>query len=133
MLDKTCLSCKEQITKRHQLKYCSNKCQHEWQYKTYINNWRTNKTSESIQTVNISRYLKRYFFEKFKEKCSACGWDKKHPTTGHPPLEIDHIDGNSNNNEESNLRILCPNCHALTINYKSLNKGKGRAWRKKTI
>ena len=30
----------------------------------------------------------------------------------------------SNNNDISNLQILCPNCHAMTENYMSLNKGK---------
>jgi 5-methylcytosine-specific restriction endonuclease McrA len=38
------------------------------------------------------------------------------------PLELDHIDGNSDNNELSNLRILCPNCHARTSTYRGKNK-----------
>lgn len=29
-------------------------------------------------------------------------------------LELEHIDGNNTNNEESNLLLLCPNCHAQT-------------------
>ncbi len=127
-MNKTCLNCKKEILLRHQNKYCSNICQHEWQYKIYIQDWKN--TNTPLRTKNISKYIKRYFLEKFKEKCSICGWNKKHPTTGHAPLEIDHIDGNSNNNIETNLRILCPNCHSLTVNYKSLNKGSGRNWRK---
>lgn len=35
------------------------------------------------------------------------------------PLELDHIDVNNKNNEESNLRILCSNCHALTPTYRN--------------
>lgn len=42
------------------------------------------------------------------------------------PLEIDHIDGNSENNSEENLRLICPNCHSLTATYKGANRGKGR-------
>lgn len=40
------------------------------------------------------------------------------------PLELDHIDGNRFNNNLNNLRLLCPNCHALTPNYRGKNKGK---------
>ena len=42
------------------------------------------------------------------------------------PLEIDHIDGNSENNSEENLRLICPNCHSLTANYRGANRGNGR-------
>ena len=48
--------------------------------------------------------------------CENCGlreWQ------GMPiPLEIHHIDGNNTNNLMSNLQLLCPNCHALTSNYR---------------
>jgi len=32
-------------------------------------------------------------------------------------LHVDHIDGDPWNNEESNLRYLCPNCHSQTPTY----------------
>ena len=41
-------------------------------------------------------------------------------------LELEHIDGNSDNNTEENLTILCPNCHSQTLTYKNRNKGNGR-------
>jgi 5-methylcytosine-specific restriction endonuclease McrA len=28
-------------------------------------------------------------------------------------LDMDHIDGNRNNNDENNLMTLCANCHRL--------------------
>jgi len=58
-----------------------------------------------------------------------CGWSKKNRFSNRIALEIDHVDGNSENNIESNLRLLCPNCHSLTPYFKNLNKGNGREWR----
>ena len=57
-----------------------------------------------------------------EHKCEQCGiteWN------GQPaPIELDHIDGNHYNNELENLRILCPNCHALTDTNSGKNRGK---------
>lgn len=39
------------------------------------------------------------------------------------PLELDHIDGDRFNNRLDNLRLLCPNCHALTPTYRGRNMG----------
>ena len=40
------------------------------------------------------------------------------------PLELDHIDGNSDNNSRSNLRMICPICHARTPTYRGRNMKK---------
>lgn len=116
---------------RHQVKFCSSKCQTEHRYNIYIDFWKEGKVTgnKGIVAKGISGHLKRYLFDKYQSKCSECGWNKKHPVTGTVPLEIDHIDGDSENNKENNLRLLCPNCHALTPFFKNLNKGKGRKWR----
>ena len=37
------------------------------------------------------------------------------------PLELDHIDGDRENNQLSNVRLICPNCHALTPTYRGRN------------
>ena len=37
------------------------------------------------------------------------------------PLEVHHKDGDSLNNSIENLELLCPNCHALTENYRGRN------------
>ena len=56
-----------------------------------------------------------------------CEWNEIHPITGNVPVQIEHIDGNSDNNSLENLKLLCPNCHSLTPTYGALNKtNKGR-------
>lgn len=47
------------------------------------------------------------------------------------PLEVHHIDGNCTNNKEENLQLLCPNCHSLTPNSGSLNKGNSKRYKYK--
>lgn len=37
------------------------------------------------------------------------------------PLELDHVDGDRENNALSNLQLICPNCHALTFTYRGRN------------
>lgn len=50
------------------------------------------------------------------ERCNNSTW------LGKPiPLELHHINGNRFDNCLSNLQILCPNCHALTNNFKGKN------------
>lgn len=39
-------------------------------------------------------------------------------------LEMHHIDGDVDNMKLENLKLLCPNCHSITDNYKSKNKHK---------
>ncbi|XWK89530.1 MAG: HNH endonuclease signature motif containing protein [Phormidium sp.] len=127
-----CLNCGKQ-TKRAVEKYCSNKCQHEFEYKLYIESWLAGqKSGVSIKYGNISKRVRRFLIEKYGEKCSLCGWCQVNPYTGKIPVEVDHIDGDWQNNSPDNLRLLCPNCHSLTPTYKARNKGKGRNWRRET-
>ena len=40
------------------------------------------------------------------------------------PLELDHINGDCEDQRLANLRLLCPNCHAKTPTYRGKNIGK---------
>jgi len=56
--------------------------------------------------------------EESSYACSRCGFNTRREC-GASILEIDHIDGNPDNNAEDNLRVLCPNCHALTPTFRN--------------
>lgn len=124
-----CLNCKSIVPKRN--KYCSNKCQVEYQYKNYIKLWKNGYEDGMRGDYQISQHIKTYLFKKFNNKCARCGWGKINPFTNNIPLEIEHIDGNYRNNKENNLILLCPNCHSLTSTYKGANKEYGRKSRNK--
>lgn len=123
-----CLYCGKELNKTHlSHKYCSNKCQQEYIYKKYIEDWQNGIESGTVGTVGVvSGYVRRYIFSKYSNKCCLCGWGEENPYTHTIPLEIDHIDGDYTNNKEDNLRLLCPNCHSLTPTYRGANRGNGR-------
>lgn len=74
------------------------------------------------KTVKIKPFIRDYLFKKFQSKCGKCGWNEINPITFKVPLEVNHLDGNAKNCVEENLELLCPNCHSLTPNFRSLNK-----------
>lgn len=67
---------------------------------------------------------KRLFKEGFKDqKCEKCNWAQV-SRDGRVPLELNHINGNHNDNRLENLQILCPNCHSLEPTHRGRNKVK---------
>jgi endogenous inhibitor of DNA gyrase (YacG/DUF329 family) len=121
-----CLHCRKENLWGHSKinKFCDNNCQglFKW-YNETIPRILEGKVSDG------SRALKKYLIETRGEICEECGqssiWNKK-PLM----LQLDHIDGDSDNNFPSNLRLLCPNCHTQTENFGS--KGQGNRYKKDT-
>ena len=58
-----------------------------------------------------------------EEKCYTCGRDVWNDEV--IPLQLNHINGKSDDNSLSNLELLCPNCHAQTEDYRLKNEFDG--------
>lgn len=59
------------------------------------------------------RLLDENYFEHKCYNCNLTDW------MGFPiKLELEHIDGNHQNNQIENLTLLCPNCHSLTPSWR---------------
>jgi endogenous inhibitor of DNA gyrase (YacG/DUF329 family) len=105
-------------------KFCDNICQGLFKW-----------VSETVPRIEEglvpdgSPALKKYLIETRGESCEECGQDN---AWNNKPLvlQLDHIDGDSDNNFPSNIRLLCPNCHSQTENFGS--KGKGSRYKKIT-
>lgn len=70
------------------------------------------------QTYKLhNRLLKEGIKDHVCEICGNSEWNNQ-PI----PLQLDHIDGNPHNHVLSNLRMICPNCHAQTETYCGKNK-----------
>lgn len=104
-------------------KFCNNRCHADWKW--------INETVPRIEEGNgvDPSTLKKYLVEKHGEKCFECGqgntWQNKELV-----LQLEHTDGNSDNNKPENLKLLCPNCHSQTEFFGS--KGMGSRYKKIT-
>lgn len=97
-------------------KFCSQNCSAEYRKKVNIKNFEDNGI--------VWRGLRDYLILKNNNTCSICGLDEWNSKP--MPLEIEHKNGNSEDNSAENLSVICPNCHAQTDTYKGKNYGNGR-------
>lgn len=118
----TCKNCSISF-KKHRAstgQYCSNKCQAEFYFLEKIEKFLNGNDGIFLSATSQRRAL----IKLHGCKCSVCSiedWNDKQIV-----FEVDHIDGNANNNVYNNLRLICPNCHSQTETYKARNKGNGR-------
>lgn len=100
--------------------YCSSKCRGTNKYCDECNSNLTYRKAQSSDSVTDSKALKAFLLRTRGCSCEGCGLDMwmNQPI----PLETHHVDGNSENNKEDNLQLLCLNCHALTPTFRRKNK-----------
>ncbi len=121
-----CLVCGQPID-RNGARFCSNQCQRDHEHAQFVDKWLSGEVVGG-SVAGVSRHIRRFLLAEGGERCSLCGWCERHPLTGRVPLEVDHLNGNYADNRRENVRLLCPNCHALTPTFRGLNRGKGRPY-----
>lgn len=114
--EKFCENCGDKLINKYSKNtlYCSMKCGVEKRRKILFEKIERNETVSSDA-------LRRYLMKKHSEKCSICGWGERNPVSETVCLDMHHIDGDHKNNRLSNVELICPNCHAITENYKRVN------------
>lgn len=124
-----CKNCYKQLPVGCQAQNCSNECSGKYNYNLYIKKWLSGNIGGGTR-YGISEHVRRYLFERYGRKCQKCNWAEINPITKVVPVQIEHKDGNWQNNKPENLEILCPNHHSLTPTFGGLNRGKGRKYRR---
>ena len=71
---------------------------------------RGKRSSGAVTYHSTCAQCQHHKYTQFKkDRCECCGFIAVHRAQ----LDVDHIDGDSQNNVISNLQTLCANCHRL--------------------
>lgn len=121
IINNECLNCKAETSN---VKFCSEKCSAEYKWNC------TKKNIEKNDKQYSQSVYRKYLLEKHGHICKLCcavEWQGQIV-----PLVLDHVDGNSDNNNLSNLRMICHNCDALLPTFAGRNKNSARKYRRDT-
>lgn len=115
-----CLNCNKRLGQSNQT-YCSHKCYNDFEWSLKKDKIKNGE----IQLKDTQRpTARKYLMDVFGKKCSICSLERWNGEE--IGLNLDHIDGNADNNSLDNLRLVCGNCDALLPTYRGKNKGSGR-------
>ena len=116
-----CLRCGKPAPRSN--KYCGSDCfnSHKWELR--VEAIESGEFMLTHKEGTIRPVIKRYLLETTGNICSICGTSE---WMGQPvPLICDHIDGNADNNELSNFRLVCGNCDMQLPTFAGRNVGNG--------
>lgn len=122
----SCAGCFKPLKKRFSRKYCSNKCQGDHRQRRVVEDWLAGGKAVKGAMMVMKKAVRKHLIDKAGGCCEACGWNGKHPADGRSLLHIHHKDGDASNSSPSNLSVLCPNCHSMTENFGTRNRGSKR-------
>lgn len=120
-----CLLCNK-ATHHGSRRFCSKVCREVY----LIKEWKSGNINGATDYGSIKTFVREHLLKECSYKCSQCGFNKPHPVSGTTILQVDHINGNCFDSSSNNLRILCPNCHAMTPTYGARNKNGKRTWKR---
>jgi len=94
--------------------FCSNQCK----YKAASSLDSDYQTGPKPKSIGVSTYRNRALL-LLENKCNRCGYDEHIQL-----LDVDHIDSNRDNNNISNLQVLCVMCHATKTRLPDVFNGR---------
>jgi hypothetical protein len=108
--------------------YCDVFCQQAHRREKRIAEWLRTGIALKLGSSR-THYVRHFLYEQQKNRCAVCGLEARW-NNQLLALVLDHVDGNAENNNRKNLRLICPNCDSQLPTFKSRNRGKGRHARK---
>lgn len=79
--------------------------------------WSKDQQLKDWSEYTHTRSVKKQLIKTRGHKCEDC--DRTQWKGADIPLEIHHVDGDKTNNTYDNLQLMCPNCHAMTDNWRN--------------
>ena len=90
------------LRSKNNLYFCDRKCK---EFAQSISGGNIEALQPKGYNGGTTKY-REWAFDKYGYECSECGLLEEHL------LVVHHKDGNRNNNELNNLKVVCHNCHA---------------------